>query len=281
VPIRKEIARLLLCAILSDTLNLKSGTTTPADRFCVALLSSFGEVDDIDELALRLFTAKTNWIVNLGAYEMIRGDQKNFVINNVRLSIAVLEVTTTAPVMEVAEDLMIQMRVFKYQKGDYIDEETEEEMHDTSKELHVALLFVVDTVKQESCALISGAREQWLVEKAFPECEWGPAGEDITESPSEWIKVDQTMCRVGKLVSRKLDFVPRVTEALQKHELPHWYLQTSKEMKRVGEIMASGQVSFVHTFQMQWDRDLLRDSIFNPEQHTKNISKRLSFLKES
>ena len=40
----KKIARILLCAILSDTLNLKSATTAKADEFAVALLAKFGEV---------------------------------------------------------------------------------------------------------------------------------------------------------------------------------------------------------------------------------------------
>ena len=33
------VARILMCAILSDTLNLQSVTTTDADRFAVALLA--------------------------------------------------------------------------------------------------------------------------------------------------------------------------------------------------------------------------------------------------
>lgn len=254
--------------------------TTPADRFCVALLSSFGEVEDVDALALKLFTAKTNWIVGLGAYEMIRGDQKNFVVNNVRLSIAVLEVTTMAPVLQEAEDLMMQLRVFKYEKGDYIDEDTDEDCHDTNKELHCALLFVVDTVKQESVAIICGAREKWLVERAFPEGTWSAAADDM-EPPSKFIKVNETLCHVGKLVSRKLDFVPRCTQTLQSEELPKWYHDTSEEMKRVGQVMASGAVSFVQGVRMNVDgRELLKSAIFFPDQHNCNLSKELSFCVE-
>jgi len=264
VPIPKEIARLLLCAVLSDTLNLKSGTTTPADRFCVALLSSFGEVEDVNELAMRLFTAKTNWIVGLGAYEMVRGDQKNFEVNGVRLSIAVLEVTAVDPVLKVAEDLMIQMRVFKYEKGDYLDEETCDKCHDVAKEVHCALLFVVDTIKQESLALICGSREQWLLDKAFPEGAWRAASPHVL-SPSAWLTTDQTLCNVGSLVSRKLDFVPRCTNVLQTEKLPSWYKETSAEMQRVGEVlsaMAGAGILQGHV-KMEWDREPLREAIWN------------------
>jgi len=264
VPIRKEIARLLLCAILSDTLNLKSGTTTPADRFCVALLSSFGEVDDIDDLAMRLFTAKTDWIVGLGAYEMCRGDQKNFEVKGVRLSIAVLEVTAVKPVMAIAEDLMIQLRVFKYEKGDFLNEETQEQAHDTNKEAHCALLFVVDTVKQESVALVCGAREQWLLDKAFPEGTWSSVAPGV-KSPSAFLKPEQTMCSVGKMVSRKLDFVPRCTDAINGSELPDWYMQTSKEMESLGKVLASGKGQLKFTTKVEWDREALRSAVWPDE----------------
>lgn len=48
--------------------------------------------------ARKQFQAKTDWIVNLGAYEMVRGDQKDFGIDNWKCGIAVLEVTTPEPV---------------------------------------------------------------------------------------------------------------------------------------------------------------------------------------
>ena len=54
-------ARILLCAILSDTLALRSPTTTPADRLIVSLLSVMGDVEEPLELAKRMFRAKTNW----------------------------------------------------------------------------------------------------------------------------------------------------------------------------------------------------------------------------
>ena len=44
IRIPKNMARLLLCAILSDTLDLQSVTATNADRLAVAILSQLGEV---------------------------------------------------------------------------------------------------------------------------------------------------------------------------------------------------------------------------------------------
>lgn len=68
---------------------------TAADRLIVALLSVMGGVDGIDgnftsdALASAMFKAKTNWIVNLGPTEMVRGDQKDFKSGEWKLGISV------------------------------------------------------------------------------------------------------------------------------------------------------------------------------------------------
>ena len=56
---RKCVAGMLLCAILSDTLNLQGPTTTQWDRLMVAVLCELCNVDDINELAVKQFRAKS------------------------------------------------------------------------------------------------------------------------------------------------------------------------------------------------------------------------------
>jgi len=262
VPIRKEIARLLLCAILSDTLNLRSGTTTPADRFSVAMLAAIGEVDDVNSLAMQLFSAKTSWIVGLGAYEMVRGDQKNFLEGDIRWSIAVLEVTSLEPVLAVADEIITQLRIFKYEKGDSTDSETGDKHHDTNKECHCALLFVVDTVRQCSVALVCGAREKELATRAFPGATWRAASEGIN-APSEFVKPEETLCDVGGLVSRKLDFMPRCKDALSK-DVPSWFTITSKEQQRLAKVIESGSTkpTYHDSVQMVWDKAMMKAAVF-------------------
>lgn len=264
VPIRKEVARLLLCAILSDTLNLKSGTTTPADRFSVALLSAFGEVDDVTGLAMRLFEAKTAWIVGMGAYEMVRGDQKNFTAAAVRYSLAVLEVTSAEPVLAVAEDIITQLRVFKHERGDSIDPATGELVHDPAAECHCALLFVVDTVRRRSVALICGGRERHLARAAFPDAEWRAAAPGV-RSPSPYVPADETLCDVGPLVSRKLDFGPACANALA-GGVPDWFTAGAGAGARVAAALASELRSPTshNSVRMLWDRDLLNAAVFGP-----------------
>eukprot|EP00746_Dinoflagellata_sp_MGD_P002119 gnl/MRDRNA2_/MRDRNA2_104078_c0_seq1.p1 gnl/MRDRNA2_/MRDRNA2_104078_c0~~gnl/MRDRNA2_/MRDRNA2_104078_c0_seq1.p1 ORF type:complete len:569 (+),score=125.11 gnl/MRDRNA2_/MRDRNA2_104078_c0_seq1:197-1708(+) len=268
VPIRREIARLLLCAILSDTLNLKSGTTTSADKFAVALLAAFGEVEDVDELAMGLFKAKTNWIVGLGAYEMVRGDQKNFVAENIRYSIAVLEVTTLEPVLAISEDILAQLRVFKYEKGDIVDDDTGEKTHDPNKECHCALLFVVDTVKQQSVALCCGGREKFLLQKAFPDGTWRKAHDEV-RAPSENVLAEETLCDVGKLVSRKLEFLPMCSKVLGEG-VPDYFTAKNDNGTQAKLVKALEECHELRhdSVQVVWDRKTICGAIFGSDEKT-------------
>merc|ERR1719223_628320 len=73
-----KVAGMLLCAILSDTLNLLGPTTTDWDRLMVAVLSDIAGVDDIQLLASRQFKAKSRDLAHLSAVGLINGDQKSF-----------------------------------------------------------------------------------------------------------------------------------------------------------------------------------------------------------
>jgi len=206
--IPKPIARILLSAILSDTLNLQSVTTTNADRFIVTVLCILGECEDPDELARKMFRAKTEWIVGLGAYEMTRGDQKDFTAKGWKVGIAVLEVTDTEPVLKVAEELLMELRILKVEKGALKDGK-----HDRRKELDFAYLFVVDVTQQKSLLLVAGGRELALAKAAFPGKETREAKPGI-RAPGATIKAHETLMDVGGIVSRKAQFVPAFLSAL-------------------------------------------------------------------
>mmetsp|Transcript_48870 Transcript_48870/g.72592 ORF Transcript_48870/g.72592 Transcript_48870/m.72592 type:complete len:542 (-) Transcript_48870:445-2070(-) len=231
----KNVAVLLLQAILSDTLNLRSVTTREADRSMVAVLSTYGgintgkveheEIDEdavavyketeIDLLAKRQFQAKTDWIVKLGAYEMVRGDQKDFTCGPWKFGIAVLEVTDTTAVMAMSEEILLELRLLKKEKGAGI----------RSKELDFAFLFVVNVVEQTSTLLIAGGRELTLAKAAFLENESINEGgtsvellraNDRVVAPGSTIEPEETAMSLPKgYVSRKAQFVPAFFAAIE------------------------------------------------------------------
>jgi inorganic pyrophosphatase/exopolyphosphatase len=211
--IPKNLARLLLCAVLSDTLDLQSVTTTHADRLMVTLLAMLGDVEDPSEIARQQFKAKTDWIVNLGPYEMCRGDQKDFEAHGWKFGIAVLEVTAPAQVLLVAHKLLLELRMLKKEKGNAIDERGKK-VRWKARELDFAFLFIVDVTKQKSDLLICGGRELALAKHTFPKGVLRCLAEDM-HPVSGTITPENTCMDVGGMVSRKADFVPAFSNALK------------------------------------------------------------------
>jgi inorganic pyrophosphatase/exopolyphosphatase len=70
------IAGMLLCAIISDTLNLCGPTTTQWDKMMVAILAIIAGVEDINELATEQFKAKSKELIGLSATQLVSGDCK-------------------------------------------------------------------------------------------------------------------------------------------------------------------------------------------------------------
>jgi inorganic pyrophosphatase/exopolyphosphatase len=260
----KPIALLLLHAILSDTLNLRSITTTEADKGMVALLSSYADVSntnraaepseinpaldaaaayretDIDLLAKRQFQAKTDWIVALGAYAMVRGDQKDFSSGPWKFGISVLEVTDTSKVLAIADEILLELRLLKKEKGLAIveQERSASAPHDDgdhqgaprfqlhrASELDFAFLFVVNIVEQTSILLIPGGRELALAKAAFMRTDDPDASAVYTTEAFAGIKApgstiqpaDTAMHLPPGYVSRKAQFVPAFFRALEEN----------------------------------------------------------------
>ncbi|CAK8998572.1 unnamed protein product [Durusdinium trenchii] len=235
--IPKAIARILLAAILSDTLNLQSVTTTNADRFLVTVLCILGECDDPDELARKMFRAKTEWIVGLGAYEMTRGDQKDFTANGWKVGIAVLEVTDTEPVLKVADELLMELRILKVEKG-----QLKNGQHDRRKELDFAYLFVVDVTQQLSYLLVAGGRELALAKSAFPEKPLREAKPGL-KAPGNTIRAEETLMEEpNSTISEELagikeeDEVHAAIDALQKESF-HDSVQVVRDYTRFREAL--------------------------------------------
>lgn len=251
-PLPKPLAVLMLQAILSDTLNLRSITTTEADRSMVALLTAWSGIghpsgrqpslssndlyvdEAIDILAKQQFQAKTSWIVALGPYEMVRGDQKDFACGPWKFGVSVLEVTDTTQVMTCSAQILSELRLLKKEKGlvavtdqdGAADSETSFKLART-QELDFAFLFVVNVVDQTSILLISGGRELALAKAAFLENDDINADGTVTlqkacpgiRAPGSTIHPGETaMLLPTGYVSRKAQFVPAFFKAIQDFE---------------------------------------------------------------
>ena len=89
VPLEKNVASILLCGILADTLLLKSATVTETDIEAAEYLSSITGLD-MAELGRDLQNA-ANQVVSLPADEFIKLDMKEYRERNISFSVSQIE----------------------------------------------------------------------------------------------------------------------------------------------------------------------------------------------
>ena len=182
------IAGLLLCAILSDTLNLMGPTTTDWDRTMVALLAKITAVDDVQRLASEQFKAKSKQLASLSANQLANGDCKTFGIDggggaSLQVGFGVIETTDDDVILARRDELLVELRSLRREK-----------------QIDVLFLAVVNIVELRSKLLCAGPAEQSLAATAF--------GGETSH--------DGTVMDLGALVSRKKEFVPPLTTAVAK-----------------------------------------------------------------
>ncbi len=188
--INRNTAGLLLSGILSDTLNLRSPTTTEHDMLSCSILARLAKVDDINELARKLFKAKSQELLVCTPHQLVRGDIKTFECRAggapngvVSLAFGVIETTDLASLVEIRDALLFELRALK-----------KEEKKD------MAFLALVDIVNLQTVLLLVGEREVALAKAVFD----GP------------IDPDTGLMSLGKRVSRKKEFIPPIEKALAK-----------------------------------------------------------------
>ena len=192
----KNIAGMLLSAILSDTLNLRSPTTTAWDERIVAMLVQYTKVKDVNELAARQFRAKSHSLSLMTPYALVNGDVKRFKFastkGTVTVAFAVVETTDAPASLARAAELAPEMRAVKA----------------ADETVDAVLLAVVDIVALTSTLIVCGRVEASLATAAY-----GGVVEDAED------KSVATLALPG-LVSRKKDFVPALTAAVKNGWVP-------------------------------------------------------------
>lgn len=211
-----EIAGMLLSAILSDTLNLRSPTTTVWDERMVSMLVQYTEIDDVNELAARQFRAKSHELSVMSPFQLVNGDMKTFkftacpVTNNdsdanetkdvadtiaatvYSVGYGVIETTDAEASMARIQHLIPEMRTTREEKG-----------------LSVYFLAVVDIVHMTSSLLICGPMEESLAVAAYG----GVTVTTPTDTDTATYK-NNVVLQLSGLVSRKKDFIPPLTRAV-------------------------------------------------------------------
>lgn len=109
VPIPKEIASLLLCGILSDTLILQSATTTEVDEEMAAYLSSITNLD-IKELGNEILLAGSR-IGDRSATDLIKQDMKEYQEGKIVYTASQIEVGSTKEILDRKKDFLAELEI--------------------------------------------------------------------------------------------------------------------------------------------------------------------------
>ena len=136
VPIPKDIASILLCGILSDTIILRSATTTEVDRDQAEYLANIADLE-IGEVGSAIMQSASR-AASRPASEIVRVDLKEYEAQEVKLSVSQIEVSDTALVMEKRVEILAALTGVRSEKGYYLSA-----LMVTDVTELVSLLFVV------------------------------------------------------------------------------------------------------------------------------------------
>jgi manganese-dependent inorganic pyrophosphatase len=147
VAVAPKVAGIMLSAILSDTVNFKSPTCTPADKKAVAELAAIAGIKDTDAIFMEMLKAKSA-VAGVPAMELLHRDYKDFDMKGKKVGVGQLELATLDQVADMRDALLAAM---KEQKG---------------SERHSVLLMLTDVVK-EGTDLMVLSDDPALIEGAF------------------------------------------------------------------------------------------------------------------
>lgn len=147
VEIPKNIAAIMACAIISDTVLFKSPTTTEEDKKAVEGLAKIAGITDIDGLAMEMFKAKSA-VEGVPAKDLLFRDYKDFDMAGNKIGVGQLELVDLSLVDNIRDDLFKAAQEVK------------------SEGRHSVFLMLTDIMKEGS-DLMAVTDDPSIVEKAF------------------------------------------------------------------------------------------------------------------
>ena len=176
IKIDKITAGLMLSAIISDTLLLKSPTCTQKDIEAANELANIAEVD-LNTYGLNMLKAGTD-LSDFTPNELINIDSKPFTTNGLKYQVAQVNTACIEDVLKDKEEIEKAIELF---------------MNENSVELFV--LLITDIIENNSQIIVLGKQE--VAERAFN------------------VKLENNTAFLKDVVSRKKQVVPNIDKAIK------------------------------------------------------------------
>lgn len=136
VEIPKDIAGMMMLAILSDTVIFKSPTCTKVDTKAVKELAKIAGVEDYKALAMEMFIVKSG-VEGVPARDLNTRDYKPFDMNGHKVGVNQLEMIDISALDDKKEMIFEDMKKMKEEEG-----------------LHTMIVLLTDIMKEGSQALV-------------------------------------------------------------------------------------------------------------------------------
>ena len=171
IEIPKDLAGMMMCAILSDTVIFKSPTCTKADTKACKELAEIAGIEDYKAVGMDMFIVKSN-VLTATPRELVLRDFKDFNMGGNTIGVGQLEVVDLSVFDTMKEDLFAAMKELK-----------------TEGERHTVLLLLTD-IMQEGSQLLVVSDDVSKVENAFD------------------IKLEDAQAWLKGVMSRKKQIIP-------------------------------------------------------------------------
>lgn len=179
MEIPKNIAGIMLSAIISDTLLLKSPTTTERDKEAVEALAKIADVD-YKSYGLEMLKAGTN-IADKSEEDLIDLDAKSFELNGNNVRVAQINVVDLPEALQRKDAFLKAMETASKENG-----------------YDMFMLLITNILDSDSEALVVGSdQNKAIFEKAFNK------------------KLADSEVELPGVVSRKKQVVPQLTDAFE------------------------------------------------------------------
>jgi inorganic pyrophosphatase/exopolyphosphatase len=186
----QKTAGMLLSAILSDTLNLRSPTTTEWDKHMMSMLVQYVDLKDVNMFAAAQFRAKSHELQLMSPYAIVNGDMKTFKFENK------MGQYTKASLAR-AKEIISEMKFVRVEQ-----------------KLTAMLLAIVDIVNLRSHLLVCGPVEASLALEAYG----GDLRDDILELPGMVSRKKDFVPPITRAISN--GWTPPNEGSLSRHRRP-------------------------------------------------------------
>ena len=145
----KEMAHLMISAIISDTLYYRSPTTTNADRKAIEALNTIAQIEDLEAYSMEMFQAKSH-LGDISVRHLIMLDYKAFDAWEKKFGIGSVETTDPLFALTKKAEIIEELNVLKKEQ-----------------QLDFIMLSVIDILNEKNISIIAHEKDAAIISEVF------------------------------------------------------------------------------------------------------------------